>query len=113
MVNLWDDWYWLQPDGAIVPAKGPMQDIDVRRVGYDEWKFPSEISVSTVFLGLNHGYPRGEEPPILFETMVFWGGHELDNDGERYATLDEAKAGHARWVSTVRDAITKRMEPYA
>jgi hypothetical protein len=29
-----------------------------------------EYFVSTVFLGLDHGYPRGA-PPILFETMIF------------------------------------------
>lgn len=49
------------------------------------------ITVSTVLLGIDHGI--GGKEPIIFETMIFGG----DNDGEqqwRYATLQEAKAGH-------------------
>ena len=48
------------------------------------------ILVSTVFLGMDHGF--GESPPILFETMIFGGEH--DEDQWRYATWDEAVAGH-------------------
>lgn len=49
-----------------------------------------DITVSTVFLGLNYNW--GEGPPILFETMIFGGEH--DEDQWRYATWDEAVAGH-------------------
>lgn len=60
------------------------------------------FDISTVFLGLNHGY--GDGPPLLYETMVF----RLDGDGERsmsedtmrrYTTRDEAVAGHAEVVA--------------
>ncbi len=34
------------------------------------------VRVSTVFLGLDHGW--GEGPPILFETMIFGGEHNQD-----------------------------------
>ena len=57
-----------------------------------------EIDVSTVFLGLDHNW--GDGPPILFETMVF--GGELDEEGARYATWDEAEKGHDRIVKLVR-----------
>ena len=64
------------------------QGDDVRRVGLDE--NDGGVRVSTVFLGLDHGFGRGE--PVLFETMVFGGSH--DGDQKRYATWDEAVAGH-------------------
>ena len=47
--------------------------------------------VSTVFLGLDHGYCGG--PPILFETMIF--GGPKDGYQVRYSTWDEAERGHA------------------
>lgn len=48
------------------------------------------ITVSTVFLGLDHNYGIG--PPVLFETMIFGGEH--DGYQERYCTWDEAVEGH-------------------
>ncbi len=56
------------------------------------------VTVSTVFLGLDHSFGSG--PPLLFETMVF--GGKLDQEQERYSTWDEAEAGHK---SMVRRAI--------
>lgn len=60
-----------------------------RYVAHDE---PSPgVEVSTVFLGLDHNHAE-EGPPILFETMIFGGEH---NESQwRYATWDEAEAGH-------------------
>jgi hypothetical protein len=59
-----------------------------------------DVMVSTVFLGLDHGYLGGDDRlPVVFETMVFQGGH--GDDQERYCTWDEAEAGHARWVAKV------------
>ena len=55
-----------------------------------------EVSVSTVFLGLDHSW---NSTPELFETMVFINGN--GDDMERYATWDEANAGHDRWVAKV------------
>lgn len=55
--------------------------------------------VSTVFLGLDHG--SGNGPPILFETLVF--GGPLDDEMERYSTLEEAEAGHAAMVERLRE----------
>src|SRR5687767_8891683 len=58
--------------------------------------------VSTVFLGLDHSYGGG--PPMIFETMVFWDGHDLHNECERYATRAAALAGHDQMVARVREA---------
>lgn len=58
-----------------------------------------ESHVSTVFLGIDHGDGAGG-PPLLFETMVF--GGTLDGEQERHATWDEAERGHAAMVERVR-----------
>lgn len=49
-----------------------------------------EVTVSTVFLGLDHGWGKG--PPILFETMIF--GGPLDDYQVRYSSWDDAETGH-------------------
>lgn len=56
------------------------------------------VAVSTVFLGLDHQFGSG--PPLLFETMVF--GGPLDEDQERYSTWAAAERGHAATVGRVR-----------
>jgi len=58
-----------------------------------------DVEVSTVFIGLDHGW--GEGPPILFETMIFGGKH--DQFQERYPTWDEAVAGHEAAVRMVKE----------
>ena len=58
-----------------------------------------EITVSTVFLDLNHNYGDGE--PLLFETMIFDG--KLDEEMERYSTWEDAEEGHKRWVARAKE----------
>lgn len=58
-----------------------------------------ESRVSTVFLGLDHRF--GEGPPQIFETLVF--GGPLADEMERYATWEEAEAGHQRMVERVKE----------
>jgi len=76
------------------------RDYPERVVGY--WKFKS-CNVSTVFLGLDHSFGGGV--PILFETLVF--GGPMEHAGERYATYDEAEAGHMRYCQEVSAAEAK------
>lgn len=59
----------------------------------------SNIRVSTIFLGIDHGF-GDEGPPLLFETMVF--GGPADSTMERYSTWNEAEQGHEAIVETVR-----------
>jgi hypothetical protein len=47
------------------------------------------IRVSTVFLGIDHGFGG---KPLWFETMIFGGEH--DGFQERYETWAEAELGH-------------------
>jgi len=56
-----------------------------------------KIHISTVFLGLDHGYD-GEV--LLFETIIF--GGENDEERWRYATWDEAEAGHKKALDLVK-----------
>ena len=64
------------------------------------WNTQQRHCVSTVWLGLDHSFSgRGR---LIFETMVFGGA--LDQEQERYATEDEARAGHARWVAAALEA---------
>jgi len=73
-----------------------------RRIGSAEI---GEAHVSTVFLGVDHGFDPSL-PPLLFETMVFWKGHDLDQEQDRYATREEALAGHEAMVARVKAAVT-------
>jgi hypothetical protein len=62
------------------------------------------VHISTVFLGLDHqSDPAG--PPHIFETMIFWDGNDLDNWCQRYATWDQAAAGHDAVVRMVLAAM--------
>lgn len=51
-----------------------------------------DTRVSTVFLGIDHNFGFHNSRPVLFETMVFGGPKDADQD--RYRTWDEAVAGH-------------------
>ncbi len=70
-----------------------------RRV--DITHLPGGVSVSTVFLGLDHNWGGGA--PTLYETMVFNG--KLDQECDRYSTKAQALAGHAAMVARVKATI--------
>lgn len=86
---------------------------DAVRVTFEQWSISfgtsdrvvaktelldGSATVSTVFLGLDHQFLDGG-PPHIFETMVF--GGELDSEQDRYSTWAEAEAGHDEMVSRV------------
>lgn len=58
------------------------------------------VKVSTVFLGVDHGYDGKE--PVLFETMVF--GGSMDEEMLRYKTWEDALYGHNQMVESVKEA---------
>jgi hypothetical protein len=60
--------------------------------------YVGEVWVSTVFLALNHNF-HGDGPPLIFETMVF--GGELDGECRRWATEEQAIAGHREMEALV------------
>jgi len=78
------------------------QDAD-RIVKRDDLKCgENAILVSTVFLGLDHGW--GEGKPILFETMVFLNGKQWNTGAffDRYNGYDEAVKGHLEILKKVK-----------
>ena len=51
------------------------------------------VRVSTVFLALNHAWGENE-PPLLFETMIFGGEHDQFQD--RCSTWEQSEAMHKK-----------------
>lgn len=64
-----------------------------------------ETFVSTVFLGVDHGY--GEFSPILWETMAFTGYDPLDEFTQRYMNAERALAGHSEICRQVKEYLAK------
>ena len=64
---------------------------------------PDKARVSTVFIGLDHSFGRGD--PIVFETMVF--GGPLNGDMDRYATYSDAERGHKEMLTKVKIAAAQ------
>lgn len=64
------------------------------------------IMVSTVWLGLDHGYGYGTRRPLIFETMIFGMGINGEEYQERYSTEAGAMEGHWRAVQLAEEAIT-------
>lgn len=67
-----------------------------RHVAFDD--LPGDVQVSTIFLGLDHGF--GSAVPVLWETMIFGGEHDLYQ--ERYTSREEALVGHAEAVELAK-----------
>jgi hypothetical protein len=71
-----------------------------RRVAREEL---SGWTVSTVFLGLDHGW--GDGPPLLFESMLFAPETHSDTECERCSTWAEAEAQHAAMVARLKSRL--------
>jgi len=56
-----------------------------------------EAFISTVFLGLDHSWEKGE--PLLFKTMIL--GGSLDGEQERTSTWEQAEEAHKRMIDRV------------
>jgi hypothetical protein len=67
-----------------------------RRIGLTQ---VGDISISTVFLGLDHNH-SGSGNPVLFETMTFSGEEQV-----RYETYAEAVMGHIAMVQEVKGRL--------
>jgi hypothetical protein len=82
-------------------AWGKWMQTAERSVARDEFQ---DVLVSTVFLGLDHGF-GDEGAPVLFETMIF--GGDLNDYSERYSTRQEAIDGHAKALEMALAAVGK------
>lgn len=65
------------------------------------------LHVSTVFLGLDHGFGFHGSPPTLWETMIFGApaGSDLCDYQERYRSRAAALEGHQAALALARAAI--------
>jgi len=85
-----------------------LEDIKNRRVAQDfigdsrkttAGEIAKLIIISTVFLGIDHNFGEGE--PLLFETMIF--GGKRDEEQERWHTWKEAEEGHQKIVKEFKN----------
>jgi hypothetical protein len=95
---------WYAPDGrqiGIEEAEALLGDDLARRVVHTTLVTDKgRVTVSTVFLALDHSF--GDGPPVLWETMVF--GGPADMDQQRYTSREAAEAGHVEAVTWARSA---------
>jgi len=103
--------YWYKLDGKKpVPcsrqeADDLLGEVDGRIVAKTEIDvYGEEVRISTVFLVLDYGL-GSEELPVLFETMIFGGIHDLYQT--RYCTWSEAEEGHEFAVKMVRKSTLR------
>lgn len=93
------NWYWILDDAG---EPVPVDDVQTWAYWFESTKGTDErvvartdvgggVVLSTVFLGLDHGFGSGR--PLLYESMVF--GGPLDGEMHRYATRADALAGHS------------------
>lgn len=64
--------------------------------------------VSTVFLGIDHNW-SGQGPPVLWETMVFGGILDMEQD-RCSGSREQAEAMHAKMVAKVNQKILNSNE---
>jgi len=69
-------------------------------------ELPSGETISTVFLGVDSNFLFGTQP-LLFETMIF--GGEYDHWQQKYATWEEAEAGHEEAIQMIFDIIPDKV----
>jgi len=95
-------WYTLDKDNK--PIKSTI-------IKYGEWmennpgvksvkqEHIGDIFVSTVFLGLDHSWPKDDITPVLWETMIFGGEHDQYQD--RYTSYEDALEGHKKALTLI------------
>ena len=74
----------------------------IRQLGVNDPVGGIAVSISTVFLGIDHAYDGGA--PVLWETMVFQEtGEQHADEGAclRYCSHAQAVAGHAEMIRAV------------
>ena len=91
---------------TIEKANDLLGDLDYKRLAVDTI---GPYVVSTVWLGVDHGWIR-PGPPVIFETMIFtrsdWEdekrGGLAEFDVYRYTTEEKARSGHEEVCTLVR-----------
>jgi hypothetical protein len=93
---------WYDRDGERISwGKGSWLCLHKSYVIVRHTHLPNDVVVSTVWLGMDHGYRPGTM--LIFETMIS-GDYDYM---ERYATEDEAIEGHVRAEAWLMDQLAK------
>ena len=66
-----------------------------------------DMEISTIFLGIDHNNFGLRGKPLLFETMIF--GGDKDEKQWRWHTWKEAKKGHKRIISELKEKSNEKM----
>ena len=87
-----------------------MGDNPNRRIVAQRQLKTADITVSTVFLDIDHNFMnRSRTGPILFETMIFGGRH--DGETWRCSTIDRAREYHAAALDMVLGTPEEPKQP--
>lgn len=107
-------YYILEPDGSIRETEDIMEwekwreTEGANRLYRDE--LDPELLVSTVFLGIDHGFGNTSQP-VLYETMILgdlWSRYHRDKYQQRYSTKEDALKGHRDAVFLARKALLEK-----
>ena len=94
-------WYILDENNKPVKSTGIQEYSDWEKANQDKkylkQEFVDDIHVSTVFLGLDHGWDS--DILVLWETMIFGGEHDQYQD--RYTSVEDALEGHQTALNLV------------
>jgi len=114
------DWYTIgDNEQPVLLADDQRYSVDAHKVWPPLKTTVDGYEVSTVFLGLDHGY-AADFLPVLWETMIFgdgpvpWASGDDNEYQERYTSADAARMGHDQTVQRLRDKIadmTPRTDP--
>ena len=97
------NWYKLDENNNPVKAKDIEDYMDWDDENIDRIRVMQQtidgVTISTVFLGLDHSYTKDNTKPLLWETMIFEG--KYDQYQERYHSFNDAVDGHFKALDLV------------
>jgi len=96
-------WYTLDNNNKPIAAASITEaakwlDENLERKVVKQDHLDDGVWVSTVFLGLDHAWPKGNTP-VLWETMIFGGEHDQYQD--RYTSYEDALEGHKKALTLI------------
>lgn len=103
----------LDDDNNVVLADGPVhwakwfqEATDSRRRWVKQTILEDGTRISTIFLGINQNWTE-IGPPMVFETMIFYGGNFAEDMGQwHHATWARAAAFHDHLVNDMTDQFS-------
>lgn len=105
--------YVLDDENNVVLADGPVhwarwfeEATTTRRRFVETTILGDGTRISTIFIGINQNWTE-IGPPMVFETMIFYGGEFADDMGQwRHATWDRALSFHRHLVEDMKDRFS-------